>query len=325
MIAVSLRLMWPGEQPPGGGQNPQHQPISPYQQPGYQQPNPYQQPPGPWNAPTVTAPPAAPPPEDGGRRTKVIAIVAATAVVVAAAVTGFAVLGGGKDDKTDPEPTNSPSQQSSRASDPRGTGGGEKPTVAGWKTVMNPERGIAFDVPAEWGLKSTGWVTYVSENDDPADKPLVGIGAPALLKEKWCGSDDDKDGTKEYTMLAGAGTKANNGAKSPAEAARADAAAWVYGEYTQPDKKLVTSGAVESYTTKSGITGSLATASSSGVEKSKKCASDGKATVFSFKTPANDIVSWEFFGAKGVSAEVPDATVRRILATVRLYKVPSDS
>ncbi|MER7621131.1 hypothetical protein [Streptomyces sp. NPDC126503] len=37
--------MWPGQQPPGGEQNPQDQSQNPYQQPGYQQPNPYQQPP----------------------------------------------------------------------------------------------------------------------------------------------------------------------------------------------------------------------------------------------------------------------------------------
>ncbi|WP_369245044.1 hypothetical protein [Streptomyces sp. R41] len=329
--------MWPGEQPPGGARNSQQnvgsgQPHTgggqpnPYQQPGYQQPNPYQQAPGPWNAPTVTAGPAAPPPTGGdGNRTKVIAIVAATAVVIAAGVTGFVLLGGGKDDKADPEPTKSPSRQSSPASDPRGTDDAEMPTVAGWKAVANPKRGIAFDVPAEWGLKSTSWVTYVSQDDDPKDTPLVGVAAPALLKENWCGSDEDKNGTKDYTMLAGAGTKRNNGAKSPEEAARDDAATWVYGAYTQPDKKLVTPGAVESYTTKSGIKGSLATASSSGVKKSKKCATDGKATVFSFKDPSGDIVSWEFFGAKGVSEEVPDATVRKIVATVRLYKVPSDS
>lgn len=34
--------MWPGQQQPGGEQNPQQ--PNPYQQPGYQQPNPYQQP-----------------------------------------------------------------------------------------------------------------------------------------------------------------------------------------------------------------------------------------------------------------------------------------
>lgn len=36
--------MWPGQQPPGGEQNPQDPQQNPYQQPGYQQPNPYQQP-----------------------------------------------------------------------------------------------------------------------------------------------------------------------------------------------------------------------------------------------------------------------------------------
>ncbi|WP_432172267.1 hypothetical protein [Streptomyces sp. Tue6028] len=344
--------MWPGEQPPTGGQNPQQptgggqsnpQPNAgaggagplpgagagqpnPYRQPGYQQPHPYHQEPAPWNAPTVTADAAAPPAGRGdGRRTKVVAMASAAAVVIAAGVTGFVLLGPGKDDGAGPEPTGSPSAPSSPASDPRGTEDAEKPTVAGWKTVVNPKRGIAFDVPPQWGLKSTDWVTYVSEDDDPRDEPLAAVAAPALLKEKWCGSDDDKDGTEDYTMLAGAGTKRNNGAKTPEEAARDDAAAWVYGAYTQPDRKLVTSGAVEPYTTKSGITGSLATASSSGVEKSKKCAGDGKATVFSFKDPSNDIVSWEFFGAKGVSEEVSDTTVRKIVATVRFYDVPPAS
>ncbi|NED69921.1 hypothetical protein G3I15_54285, partial [Streptomyces sp. SID10244] len=92
--------MWPGQQPPGGEQNPQDN--NPYQQPGYQQPNPYQQPgyqqPNPyaqqqpqWNAPTVPGGPNAPKGGDGNR-TKLVAIVAATAVVIAAGVTGFLVL-----------------------------------------------------------------------------------------------------------------------------------------------------------------------------------------------------------------------------------------
>jgi hypothetical protein len=321
--------MWPGEQPPGGGQNPQQnagggQP-NPYHQPGYQQPNPYQQPPTePWNAPTGAPTPPRGDGGDGGRGTRIVAITAAAAVVIAAGVTGFLLLGGGKDDKADPGPTGSASTSSSPTGNPR-DGEDAKPTIAGWKTVVNPKRGIEFDVPAQWALKSTSWATYVSANDDPEGAPLIGMAAPALLKEQWCGSDDDKDGTTEYTMLAGTGTRRDNGAKSPADAARADATAWVYGAYTQPDRKLVTSGAVESYTTKSGITGSLATASSSGVEKSKKCAGDGKSAVFAFEDPSGDIVSWAFFGAKGVSEEVPDATVRRILGTVRLYTPPSNS
>ncbi|MFJ4907882.1 hypothetical protein ACIQCR_21525 [Streptomyces sp. NPDC093249] len=54
--------MWPGQQPPGGEQNPQDPNQNPYQQPGYQQPNPYQQPPGPPGYPQPPAQPGYPQP-----------------------------------------------------------------------------------------------------------------------------------------------------------------------------------------------------------------------------------------------------------------------
>lgn len=120
--------MWPGQQPPGGEQNPQDPNQNPYQQPGYQQPNPYQQPgyqqgqqgqqgypqgqqpgygypqggphpggPNPYQQPTVPAyavqaPPGGPQPSDDKRKTAVVAVVAAAVVVVAAVVTGVVVL-----------------------------------------------------------------------------------------------------------------------------------------------------------------------------------------------------------------------------------------
>ncbi|MFC4466792.1 hypothetical protein ACFPH6_20040 [Streptomyces xiangluensis] len=324
--------MWPGEQPPGGGQpNPYQQPgyqqPNPHQQPGPQQPNPYQQgqyQQGQWTAPTV--PPGAPEPPQGGGRTKLIAIVAAAAVVVAAGVTGFVLLGGDKDnqaEKAGPEPAKSSAQPTS-SGNPRGSDG-EQPTVAGWKAVVNPKTGIAFDVPADWALESPDWVSYVTEDGDPEEKPLAAMAAPAFLKSKWCGTDEDKDGSEDYTPLAGVGTRGNNGAKSTQEIARADSNSWVYGAYTQPEKANIDSDAVESYTTKSGITGSLGTAWSTGVKKSGKCDSDGKSTVFGFKNADGDFVSWSFHGAKGVSGEVPDATVKKILSTVRLHTDPSGS
>jgi hypothetical protein len=321
--------MWPGEQPPGGAQNPQdqNQKQNPYQQPGYQQPNPYQQPPAQWNAPTLpSGPPTPPPPGDDGKRTRIIAIVTAAAVVVAAGVTGLVLLGGDNDDQAAPEPTKSSSEQpsSAEASNPRGTETAE-PTVAGWKVVVNPQKGIAFDVPAEWALTATSWVSYIVEDDDPEETPLVAMMAPGVLKEKWCGVDEDKDGRVDYTSLAQAGSKGNKNAKSTEDIVRSDSKAWVYGAYTQPDKTNVTTGPVSSYTTTSGITGSLATSESSGVEKKDKCDSDGKATTFAFKNSQGDFVSWSFVGAKGVGEEVPDATVKKILSTVRLHKDPSDS
>ncbi|MGV9881287.1 hypothetical protein [Streptomyces sp. NPDC003006] len=324
--------MWHGQQPPEGDQNQQGQGQNPYQQPGYQQPNPYQQQ-APWNAPTMPGGPR----QDGngnsnsGKRTKVIALSTAAAVVVAAGVTGFLLLGGDKDDtaKPKPEPTKagaSPSTSGS-ADNPRAEGGRPEPTVPGWKVVVNPRRGIAFDVPAEWSLDSRDWAGGVVEDKDAEDEAaqfLVAYAAPAYFKEKWCASDDDRDGTKDHTPLAAAGTRGNKGAKSTEQIARNDATMWVYGAYTQPDKKKVTTGAVEPYTTKSGLSGSLVSATSSGAEKQGKCDSDGKATVFAFKDSDGEFASWSFHGAKGVTGELPDATVRKILSTVREYEIPED-
>ncbi|MFD4130274.1 hypothetical protein ACFXKK_20765 [Streptomyces globisporus] len=132
------------------------------------------------------------------------------------------------------------------------------PLVPGWKTVTNPKRGIAFDVPVDWAVKSSGWVTYVAENGDPEETPLVGVAAPAILKEKWCRSDDDGNGTQEDTPLASVGSRAEPDARDTAEAARQNARLWGYGSYAQPTKEKATTGAAKPFTTKSGLTGSVA-------------------------------------------------------------------
>jgi hypothetical protein len=335
--------MWPGQQPPGGEQNPQNNPYqqpgyqqpNPYVQPGYQQPNPYaQQPQQPqWGPP---APMGAPQPPQGGgtggSRTKAVAIVAASAVVVAAGVTGFLVLGGKKDDKAGPgtsspsasaTPSTRPSASDSASDDnPRGTAT-DKPTIAGWKVVVNPKRGVAFDVPADWEVQSPG--VSIGFEDDKTGKPLTIMSAPAEYKSKWCTSDDDKDGRTEDTALAAVGTKGADGAKNTDEVAVNTVPWWVYGGYTQPDKKSLTfDKKAQPYTTTSGIKGSIAWARSANTPQKGKCASDGKALTFGFKNSAGDFVSWNFYGAKGVHGEVPTATIMKILSTVRLHGDPTD-
>jgi hypothetical protein len=319
--------MWPGQQPPGGEQNPQD---NPYQQPGYRQPNPYQQPgyqqPNPfgqqpqWGAPGPAGGPQPPQGGGGGNRTKLIAIVAATAVVVAAGVTGFLVLGGNKDDKADggkdkssqsPSASADPSASSSGSDDnPRGNET-EKPTIAGWKVVVNQKYGTAFDVPADWEVGTPGTFTFFEDEVKGDGSPYIGFSAPAYLKQNWCESDDNEDG-----------------AKDTASTARGDAATFAFGGYTDQknsSKKYLKIGAAKPYTTKSGVTGSVATSYTSGVPKSGKCSSDGKATTFAFKNSADDFVSWTLYGAKGVSEEIPDATVQKILSTVRLHGDPTGS
>ncbi|MFF1294321.1 MULTISPECIES: hypothetical protein [unclassified Streptomyces] len=284
--------MWPEQQPPGGEQNP-------YQQPGYQQPTPYGQQPR-WEIPQPPQP-GGPGGGGGGSRTKITAIVAALAVVVAAGVTGFLVLGGDKDDTADeggdPTPTaTTPAPTSAgpdTGDDPRG-GDGAKATVDGWKVVVNPKWGTAFDVPADWQVESPGVFIGFEDEKKGDGSALIGMSAPAYVQEKWCTSDSDKDGTTGDKALGTAGTKGQNGAKNTADVARNDSAWWVFGGYT--DQK----------------------------DASKKLLTIGKATTFAFKNSAGDFVSWTFHGVKGTADEVPDTTVQKILSTVRLYGEPTD-
>ncbi|QNP73981.1 hypothetical protein IAG44_34000 [Streptomyces roseirectus] len=294
--------MWQGQQPPGGQQHPRGQ-DNPYQQPGYHQPNPYRQP-----EPQPAPQPAKP------RRTRALALTVA-AVVVACAVTGALLLRNSSSNGDD-DPTTTAA--ASTSPDPR------QPTVAGWKTVVNPSIGVAFDVPATWAPQKTSWITWVSENDDPQDKPLAAVKAPAYLERQWCTSDDDRDGRTDDTALAMAGTRGEPTAKSAEAAARKDAETWVYGDFTQPDHDKVTTEAATPFTSASGLTGSVVTARSHGVDKPGKCDYDGKATTFAFRLPGGTLASWTFVGVRDVRDEVPDATVRRIMTTVRAYE-PSES
>ncbi|MEU7424716.1 hypothetical protein [Streptomyces sp. NPDC040750] len=347
--------MWPDQQPPGGAHNPQQ---NPYQQPGYQQPNPYQQP-GPqqhpqagppgqqqpagpygqppygqqpqWGQPTVPTPG---PPQGGGGRTKLIAVVAAMAVVVAAAVTGFLVLGGSKDDeakddKGGPHPSQSPTSaptpdpsSSTAQDDPRGNST-EKPTVAGWKVVVNSKWGVAFDVPPEWEVQTPGLAVYFDFPKSEKDKGITMSGI-AEYKSKWCTSDDDKDGRTEDTALAVVGTKGADGAKNSNEIALNTPPWWVYGGYTMPDKKSISwDKKATAFTSASGVKGSYAWAQSSHTPRRGKCVTDGKALTFGFQNSAHDYVSFNFFGATGVRGEIPKATVLKVLGTVRLHGTPT--
>ncbi|MFF5899836.1 hypothetical protein ACFY8O_28450 [Streptomyces argenteolus] len=334
--------MWPGQQPPGGEQNPQDQ--NPYQQPGYQQPNPYQQPgyqqqgqpgqPGwqhnPYQQPTVPqyAVPGGPggPPPDDKKKTTIVAVVAATAVVVAAVVTGVVVMN--KDDKggstvAEGKPSSSPSAEpsdtaSSPAANPRG-GEEAAPSIPGWKVVTNPKWGTQFDVPGDWEVAGTGVFSGFENVKDPTGPPAAGFSAPAYYKSKWCVDDADKDGSKEDTGLAGVGTKGAQGAKSTDEAATNEAANWVWAAYAQKDpKEKVKIGKAAPYTTKSGLSGSVVTATATGLANKDKCDTDGKSTAFSFKNGKGEYSTWVLYANAGVDDELPDATIQKILSTVRL-------
>ncbi len=332
--------MWPGQQPPGG-ENPQDQ--NPYQQPGYQQPNPYQQPgyqqPNPYQQPTVPQyavpgqPPGGPqPPQDDKKKTTIVAIVAATAVVAAAVITGVIVLKdddkgtsdeGGKVTASKTPPSQKPSEAPVTPPDnPRG-GESAKPTIAGWKVVTNPKHGTQFDVPPTWEVAGSGISTGFEDEKKGDGSPVVAMSAPAHYKSKWCQFDSDKDGKLEDSGMSTAGTKGGKGAKDAATAAYNEAGNWVWAGYAQTEPKgTVKVTKAKPYTSKSGLVGSVSTATAIGVKKENKCETDGKSIAFSFKDAAGEFKSWVLYSNTGVADEVPNATIQQILSTVRLAKAP---
>ncbi|MGP3684441.1 hypothetical protein ACTVZO_06970 [Streptomyces sp. IBSNAI002] len=339
--------MWPGQQqPPGGDQNPQDAQTNPYQQQSGQ-PNPYQQQPGygypqqpgyqqpptvpgqQWGQPQLPQQPQQPqrPPGGGGSpfQTKTVAIVAASAVIVAAAATGAFVLtrDDGKTNEADDKPSASASADAAPAPaasvpNPRAEGDA-KPTVAGWKVVVNPKHGTAFDVPPEWNVLSSGTAIGFEDEAKNDGSAVVMMSAPAYLKEDWCKVDSDKNGSEETTSLAGTGTKGGQGAKDTAEAVRNEAGNWAFAGYAQKAPQGTTKvSEPKEYTTASGLKGHMATASVTGQPKANKCSSDGKSIAFSFKNAKGDFASWILYSAAGVPDEVSKETMEKILSTVRL-------
>ncbi|WP_051892865.1 hypothetical protein [Streptomyces erythrochromogenes] len=267
-----------------------------------QTPNPYQFPPP--QAPPQTAPQA--PVKKRRSRAAIAGVGALTAVALAAAAAGAVVLFR-RDGERPPAAPADPS----------------KPIVAGWKTVVNPQHGTAFDVPPDWEVLAPTVFSGHVDDVDP-DKVLIGHTAPALYKSRWCSIDGDGDGQVTDVRLANTGTKGAVGAKDAAEVAEKTAPTWVYAAYTQPDKSVVKWDKPKEYTTRTGVKGSYVTARSEGAAQPNRCAGDGRAVVFGFKNSRGDLVAWNFYGRTGVPGAVGDALIMRIMSTVRLAGEPKD-
>jgi hypothetical protein len=283
--------------------------------------------------------PGGPPPggEGGGRRAKAAALAAAF-VVVTAGLGGLTALGDDRDDGTGGaggDAKASAGASGTATASPTAPGGSPwpgrsgRPTVPGWKVVVNPKWGTAFDVPPDWDVLPEdtliGFEDSRVDYDDPENwgKVVIVMSGPAVLREDWCASDDDNDGRVEDTALAAAGTKGARGAEDTADIALSQVDQWVYGGYTQPDtRSIVRDETARPYTTRSGVKGSVARARSEDTPREGECASDGKAVTFGFRNAVGDFVAWSLHSARGVPDEVPDSTVMKILSTVRLHGRP---
>ncbi|MFJ9431556.1 hypothetical protein ACIRQY_18110 [Streptomyces sp. NPDC101490] len=304
----------------------------------YQQPNPSSQPyPYPHTRQDVPPYPVGrpfgapePPPDKRKKTTTVVAVCAATVVVATVVVTGVVVLkdegvGNGRADHgTGGRPSSaSASSPAPSGTDARHGSGGVEPTIAGWKAVVSPAHGTAFDVPADWEVDPDISSSGYPDNNNP-DKRLVQHAVPAFYKAAWCSIDADGSGLISDFELGSAGVQGVTGAKDTREIAEKVAPLWVYAAFTQPDKNVVTRYRAVDYTTEAGVRGSYVKAYSEGAEKPNKCAGDGQAVVFCFKNSRGDFVAWDIYARTGVPGALSDDLIMRILSTVRLAGDPTD-
>ncbi|MBW1598118.1 hypothetical protein [Streptomyces sp. JJ38] len=344
--------MWPGQQQPGGGQNPQE--PNPYQQPGYQQPNPYQQPgqpgqpgsqPNPYQQPAgqgqwpTPAPPGVPQPPGGGkssRRNTVLAIAVSLAVVAGAVVTGAILLTGDEDEgkpsskdgdkpaassspsSTEPDPSEDDGGGIRDPDNPRGSGESDdpEPVVPGWQVVINPKHHSAFDVPEDWELGTKTTIIGWGEKEDPDAMfpiPQVAMSAPAYFKEAWC--EDSDGGTYSRTVV---GTKGAQGAKNTSEAALNAAQSFVYYRHGEEKDKVEWTES-KPFKSDHGIEGHIAVATSKGAEKDNKCEADGKAVAVSWLDSSRELRLWVLITDTGVEDELSQAMIDKIAKSLRPY------
>ncbi|WP_319699237.1 hypothetical protein [Streptomyces sp. ME19-01-6] len=276
-----------------------------------------------WGSPVVQ--PGPPDPPRKKNRTAVIAIVAAVAVVVAAGVTAVLVTNKDDSDQDAAKGGKKPSAAASSSTNAPSQGGGEdnprasqtvKPVIPGWRTVTNPKRHDAFDVPAGWYVASPDTMNTFSKDG----KPIISMTGPAYYKEDNCTVKDKKTGSTLSSPLAGAGTKGAQGAKSQAEAAKTEANNWLYAVFDQDqtgDYKYTTP---QKFTSEYGIKGYSSSATVTGVKKTGKCSSDGKTFTVTYTDINGDWATWVLYAAKGVKNEVPDGTIKKIMSTLRPLK-----
>ncbi|WP_185932927.1 caspase, EACC1-associated type [Streptomyces sp. WAC 01325] len=256
-----------------------------------------------------------------GRRSQRMVFPTATVVVIAAVIAGTLLLN--KDHKTLTDASKGGKVTTSVSPSENAHGlEGAKPLIKGWKTVVNAKYGTAFDVPPGWDVDDPDISAGFASDSEP-DKPLVLMAAPAWYKEKWCTDGSGKDGDVETTALASTGTKGLQGAKDTESAAQETANSWAYAAYAQ-NQGVAQDHPATKFTTAWGLEGHWGKSTVTGIAKKRKCDHNGYAMAFVFKNAKGVFTAWVLHSATNVKGEIPDATAKMIMSTVRLT-TPSQS
>ncbi|MDI5968005.1 hypothetical protein POF50_001330, partial [Streptomyces sp. SL13] len=305
-----------------------YQPPSPY---GPVPPQPQPQP-QPWNAPgqppvqgyaSPAAPPPPPPysggirPQDpvsagrSGRRNAAIAISVAAVVLVVAGVSVAVFSGGGhRLPWAGPAASHSPSTSASPTPDPAQTdtlhSGAAKPVVPGWKTMVDGQRQVAFDVPPEWKLQTPSFAEYIQ---DPDGAVKIGVNAVALLGGPTCGGSNG---------LAGAGTRNDSKAADSRSAAENAARTWAsngFGGAKHSKGKLKLDSAP--FSNAHGIKGTLATATETFSQSGGTCPKNGEVQAIAWRGYHHMMSEWVFWTGTGAPATPQQDVIKLIEGSIR--------
>ncbi|MGI5230496.1 serine/threonine-protein kinase [Actinoallomurus sp. CA-142502] len=250
-----------------------------------------------------------------GRRAGVIAGLGA-AVVALAAGTAVALTWDGKPPpRPGPTPTKSAAVQTPRAEK---TG----PLIAGWKTTLAPQYGIAYDVPPTWKVQSPDWVTWFP---DAKKNILAAEKAVAEVDQGKCTRADA--GIRGGVLSAQTPSKDQLGTLqyAAADEARKWASAAYGGAGAHPRPPTVSTGqggsitlngidaayTIVSVTTAPG--GDACTPPHAMVETIAMASVPGSSTGPTFFT---------VFADRNVSGEVSSEEIKKVIGTIRPYTCP---
>ncbi|URN13953.1 hypothetical protein LUW77_29185 [Streptomyces radiopugnans] len=146
----------------------------------------------------------------------------------------------------------------------------------------------------------------------PSPGPRSPSARLAFYKESWC-----KVGNSKYTRAI-VGSKGGQGSRNTAEGAEIAAENFVYFAYGE-QKDTVKLTKAKKFSNEHGITGHIASATATGVEKENKCDSDGKVVTVSWIDGSNDLRIWVLVTDAGVDDEVSRATIDKMTGSLRPY------
>ncbi|WP_329238784.1 serine/threonine protein kinase [Actinoallomurus sp. NBC_01490] len=250
-----------------------------------------------------------------GRRVGLVVGVGA-AVVALAAGTAVALTWDGKPPpKPGPTPTRSAASRTPRAE----TG----PLIAGWKTTVAPQYGIAYDAPPTWTVKTPGYVVYFPD-----------ANSNILAAEKGVAEVDRGKCTSVVAGVRGGVLSTQKPSKTQlgtlqyaaADEARKWANAAYGGSGAHPRPPTVSTGQGGSITL-NGVDAAYTTVAVTTAAGGDACTPPHAMveTVAMASVPGSSTgpVFFTVFADRGISGQVSDEEIKKVIGTIRPYTCPS--